>query len=243
MHDTSGPPSGSGKEAYVEGLFSSIAPRYDLLNSVLSGGRHSAWRRLAVELSGLEPGGSAIDVCCGTGDFAFELARRVGRTGRVDGVDFSAPMVELARDKASCRGLEWVSFHEANACKLPFADGLFDCATVGFGLRNVADAGLALSEMARVVRPGGTVVCLEILGVRSGPLALPWRVYFRLMAPLSAVLFGSNRQAYEYLPRSVGNFMSPEELAGEFMACGLAEVEFRKLALGSVCIHIGRKPR
>ena len=234
--------SGRDKEAYVEGLFSSIASKYDLLNTVLSLTRHKAWRRFAVSKSRLKRGGRALDVCCGTGDFAFELARRVGDDGEVVGVDFSAPMIDLARKK-SARG-RWgnVSFIVANACSIPFEESSFDCVTVGFGLRNVADVGEALREMARVTKPGGTVISLEISRVESGILSLPWKLYFYALTPYTAVLFRARRSAYEYLPRSVRGFMSREQLVGEFEHCGLRDVETFNLMFGAVCVHVGRKP-
>ncbi|MCE5315284.1 MAG: bifunctional demethylmenaquinone methyltransferase/2-methoxy-6-polyprenyl-1,4-benzoquinol methylase UbiE [Armatimonadota bacterium] len=234
--------SGQGKETYVKNLFSSIAPKYDLLNSVLSLTRHKAWRRFAVSKSGLEPGRHALDVCCGTGDFAFELARRVGPDGSVVGVDFSSPMIEIARQKAICAGLGNVDFIEANACALPFADNSFDCVTVGFGLRNVADLKLAVSEMTRVVKPGGRIVNLEISQVRSPLLSLPWKLYFYGLTPRTASLFHARRGAYEYLPESVRRFMSREELAREMESCGLRDVHFHDLMFGAVCVHIGTKP-
>ena len=235
-------PAGTGKEAYIEGLFSSIAPRYDLLNSVLSLLRHKAWRRFAAGMAGLGIGGRAIDVCCGTGDFAFELARLAGPAGRVVGVDFSAPMIELARRKAEKRAIEQVEFVVGNACSLSFADESFDCATVGFGLRNVADVGAALSEMARLTKPGGKVVSLEITRVNIAVLAFLWRLYFYSLAPRAARVFRGRREAYEYLAGSVRGFMSREELAEEFVRAGLEDVTFRDLTLGVVCVHVGTKP-
>ncbi|MGB9620229.1 MAG: ubiquinone/menaquinone biosynthesis methyltransferase, partial [Armatimonadota bacterium] len=188
-----------GTEAYIENLFSSIAPRYDLINTLLSLTRHKAWRRFAVEKSGVSAGGRALDVCCGTGDFAFELARVVGPTGRVVAIDFSAPMLNIAEKKARERGFHQVEFREANACRLPFADSSFDCATIGFGLRNVPSIESVLREMTRVVRPQGRVVSLEILGIRSWPAATFWRLYFDFLAPHAARLLGGRREAYEYL--------------------------------------------
>lgn len=234
--------AGRTKEAYVEGLFSSIAPKYDLLNNVLSLCQHTAWRRFAVSKSHLAPGDSALDVCCGTGDFAFELADRVGRTGRVVGVDFSEAMLDLAREKARSRSLEWVEFIPGNACSLPFDDDRFDCATVGFGIRNVASVDDALAEMTRVVKPGGTVICLEISKVKSKLLSLPWRLYFYGLTPYTAQLFGAKRFAYEYLPESVQEFMSREELARRFEKSGLENVEYHDLTFGTVCVHVGTKP-
>lgn len=230
------------KEAYVEGLFSSIASKYDLLNNILSLTRHKAWRRYAVSKSDLLPGGCALDACCGTGDFAFELADRVGAGGRVVGIDFSLPMIELARRKAEYLKLSNVEFHHANACSLPFEDNLFDCVTVGFGLRNVADLNLAISEMARVVKPGGMVINLEISQVRLPVLSWLWKLYFYKLTPYTAQLFKAKRSAYEYLPDSVKAFMSREELAAEFEKCGLCDVNYYDLTFGTVCVHVGTKP-
>ena len=191
--------------------------------------------------SGLTHGGSALDVCCGTGDFAFELAKKAGIIGRIVGIDFSLPMIELAKRKAKRRGRRSVSFLAANACALPFANGSFDCVTIGFGLRNVADVSAALSEMARVTKPGGKVISLEISRVRSALVSLPWRLYFYALTPYTATAFRAKRQAYEYLPRSVKEFMSREELSKEFENCGLRNVACYHLTFGVVCVHVGTK--
>jgi len=235
-------PAGSQKEAYVEGLFSSIADKYDLLNTVLSLSRHKAWRRYAVSKAGLGMGGSALDVCCGTGDFAFDLADRAGESGCVVGVDFSAPMIELARAKAARRSREWVTFFVANACRLPFQDNSFDCVTVGFGLRNLADIDAGLSEMVRVTKPGGKIVCLEISKVTLPILKPLWKLYFYALTPYTAVFFRTKWAAYEYLPQSVKEFMSREELAERFRRSGLMDVTFSDLMFGAVCVHVGIKP-
>lgn len=234
--------SNSDKEAYVESLFSAIAPKYDFMNSVLSLTRHKAWRRYAVSKSGLKPGGCALDVCCGTGDFAFELANAAGASGNVVGLDFAAPMVEIAKAKAGRAGLNNVDFLVGNACELPFDDNSFDCATVGFGIRNVADVDKALSEMARVVKPGGKVLCLEISKVRSPILRLPWMLYFYVLTPYTARIFKAKQSAYEYLPESVKEFMAREELAARFENSGLRDITFHDMMFGAVCLHIGTKP-
>jgi demethylmenaquinone methyltransferase/2-methoxy-6-polyprenyl-1,4-benzoquinol methylase len=151
------------------------------------------------------------------------------------------PMLEIAGRKADRRGFSQVEFLQANACALPFADDAFDCVTVGFGLRNVASIEAALGEMARVTRPGGKVVSLEIVGVRSSFAAIPWRLYFDVLAPRAARALQGRREAYEYLSRSVKGFASPEELAGEFASRGLRDVVCYDLALGAVCVHVGTK--
>ena len=233
--------AGAEKEAYVESLFSSIAGKYDLLNNVLSMTRHKSWRRYAVSISGLRTGGCALDTCCGTGDFSFDLADKVGTGGTVVGVDFSQPMIELAKEKAEQRGINCISFITGNAGKLPFSDNAFDCVTVGFGIRNLADVSAGLKEMTRVVKPGGKVVCLEISKVTSPILSIPWKLWFYVLTPYTAVLFRGRRSAYEYLPQSVKEFMSREELAAEFEKSGLGNVTSRDLMFGAVCIHIGTK--
>ena len=143
-------------------MFDRIAGRYDALNSVMTAGMHHRWRERAADRAELRPGDSALDVCCGTGDLALELARRVTPGGRVVGCDFSEPMLDLAREKASERGADGVRFEWADALQLPYDDGRFDAVTVGFGVRNLADLDRGLREMARVLRPGGRLVILEI---------------------------------------------------------------------------------
>lgn len=229
------------KEAYVEGLFSSIADKYDLMNSVLSLNRHRAWRRFAVSKSGLKAGDSALDVCCGTGDFAFELARVVGEGGRVIGTDFSQPMIEIAQLKAAGHGAQDIEFLTANTCELPFPDGSFDCVTVGFGVRNLSDVDAGLAEMARVLRPGGRLICLETGEVRSKLIRPLWKLFFHIMTPYAATLLGAKKWAYEYLPRSAKSFLSREQLADKFGEQGLRDVAVFDLMFGAVCVHVGTK--
>lgn len=234
-------PSRIQKEARVRELFCSIVPRYDFFNGVLSLGMHSAWRRLAAEAMGLPRGGTALDVCCGTGDLACEMARIAGCSGIVVGADFCEPMLETARCKALQRRLDALAYVAANACSLPFADNVFDSAGVAFGLRNVPDVRLALSEMARVVRPGGRIVSLEIFGVEGGLTGWMWKTYFHRLAPLLIGALGGRRSAYEYLSKSVSCFITPEQMAEEFEQCGLKCVAIKRLGLGSVCVHVGKK--
>ncbi len=230
------------EEQYVESLFSSIASRYDLINSVLSLGLHKAWRRFAVSLARLSPGNSTLDVCCGTGDFALELAKAVGSTGTVIAIDFSEPMLEIARQKADRAGLSQIDFVKADACDLPFADDSFDCAVVGFGLRNIAEFGRAIAELSRVVKPGGRVISLEIFGIRTTWASAIWKLYFNVAGPWVARFLRGDPQAYTYLPRSVESFATPEEMARQFETQGLENVRWYKLACGAVCVHLGTKP-
>jgi demethylmenaquinone methyltransferase / 2-methoxy-6-polyprenyl-1,4-benzoquinol methylase len=227
-------------ERQVRSMFDRIAGRYDLMNSVMSAGLHHRWRARTVDIAGVGPGDSALDVCCGTGDLALELRRRVGPAGRVVGLDFSAPMLELAEGKATAAGaaVEWV---QGNALELPLADGTFDAATVGFGVRNVADLAGAIGEMARVVRPGGTVAILEITTPQRPPLKWFYSIWFDRIVPLLGTLAG-DREAYTYLPSSVRRFPPAHELAGLMHSAGLQDVRYVVLAGGIVAIHSGVVP-
>ena len=218
-------------------MFDRIADRYDLMNSVMTAGMHHRWRERAADLAQVGPGDSALDVCCGTGDLALELAGRVKPRGRVVGLDFSAPMLELAQAKAQ-DGAVPVAWVQGNALELPFADDEFDAATVGFGARNVVDLAGGIAEMARVVRPGGKVVILEITTPRRPPLSWFYAVWFDRIVPLLGTVAG-DKDAYTYLPDSVRRFPPAQELAALMHATGLREVRYLILAGGIIAIHSG----
>jgi demethylmenaquinone methyltransferase / 2-methoxy-6-polyprenyl-1,4-benzoquinol methylase len=221
-------------------MFDRIAGRYDLMNSVMSAGLHHRWRARAADLAQLRPGQGALDVCCGTGDLALELKRRVGRPGNVVGLDFSEPMLELAREKSRRLGIE-VSYRPGNALSLPFEDGSFDAATVGFGIRNVVDLRGGLAEMARVVRPGGRVVILEITTPTRPPLSWFYSIWFDRLVPLLGTLSGE-RDAYRYLPSSVRRFPAAPALAKLMDDVRLRQISYVTLAGGIVAIHAGTVP-
>jgi demethylmenaquinone methyltransferase/2-methoxy-6-polyprenyl-1,4-benzoquinol methylase len=224
-------------------MFGRISRRYDRMNGLMTWGRHHAWRRLAARLADPAPGRPALDLCCGTGDQALELARL--RRGPVLGIDFSPPMLHLAREKARRAGLSnVVSFLEADALRLPFRDGAFSCAATAFSLRNVADVSTFLAEMRRVVAPGGRVVTLELLGPRrvGGLLAPLGRLYLRRLVPALGALIAGDADAYAYLPASTGFVPSAEGLTRMIEEAGLRHVSYRSLALGSVAIHVGERP-
>jgi demethylmenaquinone methyltransferase/2-methoxy-6-polyprenyl-1,4-benzoquinol methylase len=212
----------------VRRMFDRIAPVYDAMNRTMTAGLDRRWRRLTAEAV-VRPGDRVLDACCGTGDLAI-AARAVG--GDVTGLDFSDRMLERARRKAPA--LEWV---RGDLLALPFADASFDAATVGFGVRNVADLGLALRELRRVLRPGGRLGILEITRPR-GPLAPFYRFWFDGVVPLLGKLLPGG-SAYTYLPASVRRFPGPEELAELMRAEGFGDVRFRLLAGGIVAIHTG----
>src|SRR5947208_15744251 len=200
----------------VRGMFDRIAGVYDVMNTAMTAGMHHRWRERGRDRAELEAGEAALDACCGTGDLALELARRVGAEGEVIGCDFSEAMLELARDKARARGVGQVRFEWADALALPYPDGSFDAVTVGFGARNLADLGRGLGELARVLKPGGRLVILEITQPRRPPLSTFYSVWFDRIVPVLWTLIG-DRDAYAYLPRSVKRFPFPAGLA-ELMA-------------------------
>ena len=224
--------------AQVRTMFDRIAGVYDLMNTAMTAGLHHAWRKRAADRAVLAAGDSALDVCCGTGDLALELARRVGPEGEVVGCDFSEPMLELARRKAAEQGASQVRFEWADALRLPYEEGSFDAVTVGFGLRNLADLDRGLEEMARVLKPGGRLVILEITQPRRPPLSLFYSLWFDRLVPLLGALAG-DRDAYSYLPASVRRFPSPERLAAMMTAADLERIRCLVLAGGIIAIHCG----
>jgi demethylmenaquinone methyltransferase/2-methoxy-6-polyprenyl-1,4-benzoquinol methylase len=231
-------PTGTLEAAQVRAMFDRIASLYDLMNSVMTAGLHHRWRRRAADLAALGPGDRALDVATGTGDLAIELARRVGPRGEVVGVDFSEPMLERARAKALGPEAPGVRFEWGDALALSFADGAFDAATVGFGARNFSDLARGLAEMARVVRPGGHVVVLEITTPTRPPLSWFHRVWFERLIPALGKLAGDS-DAYRYLPASVQRFPAPGELAATMERAGLERIRWLITAGGIIALHVG----
>jgi demethylmenaquinone methyltransferase/2-methoxy-6-polyprenyl-1,4-benzoquinol methylase len=223
--------SGTLQDAQVRAMFDRIAGVYDLMNSVMTAGLHHRWRQRAADLAELAPGGRALDVATGTGDLAIELASRVGPSGEVVGSDFSDGMLERARRKAP--QLRW---EHADALALQYPDDGFDAATVGFGARNFADLDRGLSEMARVVRPGGKVVVLEITTPQKPPLSTFFSLWFDRIVPL----MGRFDDAYTYLPASVKRFPGPEGVGASMARAGLTDVRWVLTAGGIIAIHHGR---
>ena len=211
----------------VRAMFDRIAGVYDVMNTVMTAGLHHRWRERAVDLARVGPGASALDVATGTGDLAIELARR---GADVVGSDFSQGMLERAREKAP--GLRW---EQADALALPYDDDTFDAATVGFGARNFGDLDRGLREMARVVKPGGRVVVLEITSPTRPPLSTFFSLWFDRIVPL----MGRFDEAYTYLPSSVKRFPGPERLAGSLAAAGCTRVGWILTAGGIIAIHHG----
>jgi demethylmenaquinone methyltransferase / 2-methoxy-6-polyprenyl-1,4-benzoquinol methylase len=228
----SGPRAGTLEEPQVRAMFDRIAGVYDVMNSVMTAGMHHRWRRRAADLAALAPGDEALDVATGTGDLAVELAMR---GARVTASDFSEEMLVRARAKQPAITWEW-----ANAQDLPYETGRFAAATVGFGARNFSDLALGVSEMARVVRPGGRVVILEITTPPKPPLSTFFSVWFDRMVPAIGRLAG-DPDAYSYLPSSVKRFPAPEGLAAVMADAGLRDIRWILTAGGIIAIHVGSK--
>lgn len=220
-------------------MFDRIAGKYDLLNAVMSAGLDDTWRERAADVARIGPGSHVLDLATGTGDLAFELARRVSPGGSVTGADFSEEMLAIARKKQPVQlaGVDCeVVFETGNALDLKYDDDSFDAVTVGFGVRNFSDLDKGLSEMARVVRPGGKVVILEMSTPTKFPLAQFYGVWFDRIVPLLGKL-GGESSAYTYLPNSVKRFPGPEKLAAQLAAAGTSDVRYIATAGGIITIH------
>ncbi|MEI6386332.1 MAG: ubiquinone/menaquinone biosynthesis methyltransferase [Spirochaetota bacterium] len=231
-----------GKGELVRGIFNDIADGYDGANRLMSLGRDARWRAIVASHCALSPGGSVLDLCCGTGELSFALAGAAPGV-RVTGLDFSSEMLARAHEKNASRGLEkQVTFIEADATVLPFPDASFDATTVGWGLRNVPDLGATLREMVRVTRPGGRVISID-MGHPSLPL-IAW-VYWKfssLFVPAVGSLVARNAPAYQYLHESSKAFIDQTELAQRFKDCSLTELHIRNFMGGAVALVEGRKP-
>ena len=224
----------------MRAMFDRIAGVYDRMNGVMTAGLDRHWRRRAADLANVGPGAHVLDVATGTGNLALELAGRVAPGGRVVGSDFSEAMLSRARDKAAevAPAGVVVEFEWGNALSLPYGPATFDAATVGFGARNFADLGRGVAEMARVVRPGGRVVILEITAPHKPPLSWFYSVWFDRVVPMLGRAAG-DASAYSYLPSSVKRFPDPRELAATMAGCGLGRVRWLRTAGGIIAIHVG----
>jgi len=227
--------SPSEKANYVREMFDRISPRYDLMNSIMTAGQDMRWRRLAVEKAGLQEDGRLLDIACGTGDLAFRSL--VKEPSLVAAADFSLKMVAHAKSKLN--GYESIRFLGADGLAMPFRNSSFDAAVTGFSMRNVVDIDLFIAEMARVVRPGGKVVILEITPVQTPLFGKIFRFYFHKIVPLIGGLLSGSREAYTYLPQSVDVFLKAEQVQSKMEANGLVDVQYKKLNLGTVALHWG----
>ncbi len=217
-------------------MFDRIAHRYDTVNTVISAGTDSGLRRRAAHETGLQPGGSALDVACGSGKLTAELAKLAGQGGRVVGLDFSPQMLEIAR-----RDHPRIEFTEGDALSLPFDEATFDAATIAFGLRNLADPVRGLREMLRVVRPSDRVVVLEFVRPPRGLVGGAYRIYLRTLLPAIGGLLSGQPAAYRYLSDTVDSYRTPAELRDMAIEAGWSEIRFRGLVMGTVGILSGTR--
>jgi demethylmenaquinone methyltransferase / 2-methoxy-6-polyprenyl-1,4-benzoquinol methylase len=220
-------------------MFDRIAGRYELLNTLMSAGLHRVWNRKAVRATGVRPGGRALDLACGTGSLTRELAKEVGPEGYVLGLDFSEEMLKAARKRSAAN----VEYRLGDATSLEGVEtGSFDAATIAYGARNIPKLAALFGEMARAVRPGGRVVCLEIANPRGRLSAAFYGLWFDKIVPRLGAKVSGDAWAYSYLPESVKEFVAPSELAAIMRSNGLQDVTWRGLAGGIVTLHVGTKP-
>ncbi len=230
------------KKGKVKEVFDSVAPKYDLMNDLMSLGTHRVWKRFLIEKTGLRLGGKALDVAGGTGDIAKLMAGKVGPTGEVVVYDINHEMLLHGRDKCIDDGfLMGIDFVEGDAEDIAFADSTFDVATVGFGIRNVTHIPRAFKEMARVVRPGGRVICLEFSHPTNPAFAKIYDAYSFGIIPLIGDIVTGNREAYQYLTESIRKFPPQEELKAIMEGAGLFGVKYYNLFNGVAALHVGHK--
>lgn len=226
--------SGPAKAGYIRSMFDRIAPRYDLMNALMTMGQHQNWRREAARLARPQANGLALDLATGTGDFATAL-RQIEPTCRVVGVDFALEMLRLGQAKYDGQ----LAFCAGDMLHLPLAAGCFDCTVNGFVLRNVADVQAAFAEMYRVLKPGGRAVSLEITSPRTPVWRDLFSLYFDHAVPRLGSWLSGQPDAYRYLPQSVHDFSPPEGVAELLRAAGFRDVSFQRRALGTITMYVG----
>ncbi|BAB05368.1 demethylmenaquinone methyltransferase [Halalkalibacterium halodurans] len=229
------------KEERVHQVFEKIYKRYDVMNSVISFQRHKAWRKDTMKRMNVQEGQSALDVCCGTADWAIALGKAVGPTGHVEGLDFSENMLSIGKKKIADERLDHVFLRHGNAMELPYADDTFDFVTIGFGLRNVPDYMQVLREMARVTKPGGKVVCLETSQPTIPVFKQLYFFYFRHVMPLFGKMFAKSYDEYSWLQESTLSFPGRDRLAQMFKEVGLTDVQVKPYSGGAAAMHLGVK--
>jgi demethylmenaquinone methyltransferase/2-methoxy-6-polyprenyl-1,4-benzoquinol methylase len=227
------------KSLYVRDMFAAIAPRYDATNRLLTAGADEAWRKRAVALLAAPHGGTVLDLCCGTGDLSFHLAK-ADPALRIVGADFCAPMLDGARKRAPREDPGGaIDFVEADVMRLPYADATFDGATMGFSMRNVVDIVATLREARRVLKPGARFVNLDVSKAPNPFFRRAFNLYFYGVVPFVGGLVGGSKSAYRYLPNSLTNFPDADELAARFATAGFTETGYVRLGGGAIAVHYG----
>ncbi|NLE77025.1 MAG: ubiquinone/menaquinone biosynthesis methyltransferase [Chloroflexi bacterium] len=240
--EVAGAVPGADKGQQVRRMFSAIHAHYDRMNRLMSLGRDRAWRRVALAEAALPPQGLLLDVATGSGDVLLEAAQQHPGVQAV-GVDFTPEMLDHAQERLGAAGLSGrAQLALADALALPFPAGRFDAAMSAFMMRNVADVAQAFAEQRRVVRPGGRVVCLELTWPRAPVFGRLFSFYFRRLVPLVGGWLSGDLQAYRYLPQSVAQFYTPQQVQALMEGAGFRGVRYRKLMLGTVTVHVGVRP-
>lgn len=229
--------AGEQKEHYVHSMFDRIAAPYDRLNSRISFGRDARWRKILVERSGAGPGDHVVDLGTGTGELALQFAREVGPEGRVTGVDLSAKMLEQAEQKRAVEGLANIEFREGNACATELPSSSADLVAMGWCLRNCSDLHAALHEVLRILKPGGTFVCLDMSRPSFAPVRGLFFLHRHLVMPLQARFYGADAEAYRYLACSTDHFPDRKALEHVMRTAGFAHIESWPLMMGAVALH------
>lgn len=231
------------KAQKVAGVFSSVAKRYDLMNDLMSGGIHRAWKFLTIEMAAVRPGQQVLDIAGGTGDLAARFARIVGPTGTVVLADINEAMLRVGRDKLLDRGFAGnLHYAQCDAQYLPFPDNTFDCITIAFGLRNVTDKDLALRAMQRALKPGGRLLVLEFSKPRSSLLSKLYDQYSFHVLPKMGQLVAGDAESYRYLAESIRMHPDQETLKAMMVNAGLTQVTYTNMTGGIVALHRGVKP-
>lgn len=229
------------KEQRVHHVFEKIYKNYDQMNSVISFQQHKKWRNITMRIMDVETGSSALDLCCGTADWTISLAEAAGPDGKVIGLDFSKNMLIVGQEKVDSLKLSQVKLIHGNAMELPFEDNSFDYVTIGFGLRNVPDYMKVLSEMHRVLKPGGMAVCLETSQPTLPGFKQLYYLYFKYMMPVFGKLFAKSFAEYSWLQESARDFPGMKELAEMFQKAGFSKVSYKPHTGGVAATHIGYK--
>ncbi|MCI0184355.1 MAG: demethylmenaquinone methyltransferase [Acidibacillus sp.] len=232
------------RSEFVHDVFSQIAGRYDVMNSILSFNQHKLWRKFTMRKMNVRKGAKCLDLATGTADWAISLADTTGKEGHIVGLDFCQEMLDVGETKVKRRGLtDRIELIRGNAMDIPYQDSMFDYVTIGFGLRNMPDIPRVIGEMKRVVKPGGLVVCLELSKPTWPPFRALYYFYFYRILPFVGRLAVGKAEPYKWLPESLIEFPDRFALAKLFSEAGLEHVDHYALTGGICALHIGRKPK